>query len=188
MRSGSGPPQAVAYGGTVVPCTWINARHRVEYGAGFHYTFPEGFFSPHILSPVPPKTEKDYGGFHFMAFRKPVQPAVTGFMLWFSGHFSWCLMAHLPSNPVFCCISGNVTVLRTQPHARKYTLFFPSVKAPAAVRVHSAMTFSAKFLNFPDISKKIFHRDLSSYSRTLRRDFLQPHSKTVYRSALFAHF
>ncbi|HAM7740078.1 TPA: hypothetical protein ICB17_004605 [Escherichia coli] len=91
-----------------------------------------------------------------MAFRKPVQPAVTGFMLWFSGHFPWCLMAHLPSNPVFCCISGNVTVLRTQPHARKYTLFFPSVKAPAAVRVHSAMTFPAKFLNFPDISKKFF--------------------------------
>lgn len=91
-----------------------------------------------------------------MAFRKPVQPAITGVMLWFSGHFSWCLMAHLPSNPVFCCISGNVTVLRTQPHARKYTLFFPSVKAPAPVRVHSAMTFPAKFLNFPDISKKFF--------------------------------
>lgn len=120
-----------------------------------------------------------------MAFRKPVQPAVTGFMLWFSGHFPWCLMAHLPSNPVFCCISGNVTVLRTQPHARKYTLFFPSVKAPAAVRVHSAMTFPAKFLNFPDISKKIFHRDLSSYFRTLRGDFLQPHSKIVYYPALF---
>lgn len=92
----------------------------------------------------------------FMAFRKPVQPAVTGFMLWFSGHFSWCLMAHLPSNPVFIRVSGNVTVRRTQSHARKYTLFFPSVKVPAAIRVHSAMTFSAKFLNFPDISKKFF--------------------------------
>ncbi len=78
----------------------------------------------------------------FMAFRKPVQPAVTGFMLWFSGHFSWCLMAHLPSNPVFIRVSGNVTVRRTQSHARKYTLFFPSVKVPAAIRVHSAMTYS----------------------------------------------
>ena len=123
-----------------------------------------------------------------MAFRKPVQPAVTGFMLWFSGHFPWCLMAHLPSNPVFCCISGNVTVLRTQPHARKYTLFFPSVKAPAAVRVHSAMTFSAKFLNFPDISKKFFTETYPLISALSGGgDFLQPNSKTVYYSTLFAH-
>lgn len=163
-------------------------------GLNMRYAFIILF--PKASSALPPLSfsdsakfqSKDYGGFVFMAFRKPVQPAVTGFMLWFSGHFSWCLMAHLPSNPVFCCISGNVTVLRTQPHARKYTLFFPSVKAPAAVRVHSAMTFSAKFLNFPDISKKIFHRDLSSYSRTLRGDFSQPHSKTAYYSALFAYF
>lgn len=124
---------------------------------GFIILFPRFTRTPPYSFNEPAKVrEKGYGGFHFMAFRKPVQPAVTGFMLWFSGHFPWCLMAHLPSNPVFCCISGNVTVLRTQPHARKYTLFFPSVKAPAAVRVHSAMTFPAKFLNFPDISKKFF--------------------------------
>ena len=120
---------------------------------------------------------KDYGGFVFMAFRKPVQPAVTGFMLWFSGHFSWCLMAHLPSNPVFIRVSGNVTVRRTQSHARKYTLFFPSVKVPAAIRVHSAMTFSAKFLNFPDISKKFFTETYPLISALCGGDLLQPHSK-----------
>lgn len=155
---------------------------------GFIILFPKASSAPIFFPGSRQRQRKIMGVSSFMAFRKPVQSAVTGFMLWFSGHFPWCLMAHLPSNPVFCCISGNVTVLRTQPHARKYTLFFPSVKAPAAVRVHSAMTFSAKFLNFPDISKKIFHRDLSSYSRTLRGDFSQPHSKTAYCSALFAYF
>ncbi len=123
---------------------------------GFIILFPKASSAPIFFPGSRQRQRKIMGVSSFMAFRKPVQPAVTGFMLWFSGHFSWCLMAHLPSNPVFCCISGNVTVLRTQPHARKYTLFFPSVKAPAAVRVHSAMTFSAKFLNFPDISKKFF--------------------------------
>ena len=51
MRSGSGPPQAVAYGGTVVPCVWVNARHRVEYGAGFHYTFPTVYPNAPIFFP-----------------------------------------------------------------------------------------------------------------------------------------
>lgn len=164
--------------------TGLNMRY------AFIILFPKASSAPPPLSfsDSAKFQSKDYGGFVFMAFRKPVQPAVTGFMLWFSGHFSWCLMAHLPSNPVFCCISGNVTVLRTQPHARKYTLFFPSVKAPAAVRVHSAMTFSAKFLNFPDISKKFFTETYPLIPALSGGIFLQPHSKTVYRSALFAHF
>lgn len=123
---------------------------------------------------------KDYGGFHFMAFRKPVQPAVTGFMLWFSGHFPWCLMAHLPSNPVFISVSGNVTIRRTQSHARKYTLFFPSVKAPVPVRVHSAMTFPARFLNFPDISKKFFTETYPLIHLPFGGIFLQSHNKTIY--------
>lgn len=68
MRSGSGPPQAVAYGGTVVACVWINAHHRVEYKGEYHVYFsPRVFPAPPIISEAPPRCLKRLWGVCFMA-------------------------------------------------------------------------------------------------------------------------
>lgn len=68
MRSGSGPPQAVAYGGTVVACVWINAHHRVESLVRFHYTLPVFCEAPTIFL-RPAKFVERLWGFSFYGFR-----------------------------------------------------------------------------------------------------------------------
>ena len=139
-------------------CAWINARHRVEYGAGFHYTFPHGLPErPHILSTSPPKFERKVMGVFTLwpsenPFSLPLPASCCGFpaispgALWCTCHQIRCSAASPETLP--SCGRSHMP--------ENIPCFFRLLKPPAAVRVHSAMTFSAKFLNFPDISKKIF--------------------------------
>lgn len=64
MMYSSDLPQAVAYGGAIMPC--IYTLHRVESLVRFHYTFPVFCETPINLFD-PPRFVKDYGGFPFMA-------------------------------------------------------------------------------------------------------------------------
>ena len=76
MRSGSGPPQAVAYGGHRMPC--VNALQGVESLTRFHIYLSRILWGPHNLLTFRQVRWEDYGGFPFMAFWNFFQPSGTG--------------------------------------------------------------------------------------------------------------
>lgn len=76
MRSGSGPPQAVAYGGNRMPC--VNALRRVESLVRFHIYLSRILWGPHNLLYVPPSSRRRLWGFSFMVFWNFFQPSGPG--------------------------------------------------------------------------------------------------------------
>ena len=76
MRSGSGPPQAVAYGRNRLPC--VNALQRVESLTRFHIYLSRILWGPHYLSLIPPSFEERWWGFSFMVFWNFFQPSGPG--------------------------------------------------------------------------------------------------------------
>ena len=76
MRSGSGPPQAVAYGGNRLPC--VNALQRVESLTRFHIYLSRILWGPHYLSLIPPSFDERWWGFSFMVFWNFFQPSGPG--------------------------------------------------------------------------------------------------------------
>lgn len=76
MRSGSGPPQAVAYGGNRMPC--VNALRRVESLTRFHIYLSRILWGPHYLSVIPPSFDERLWGFSFMVFWNFFQPSGPG--------------------------------------------------------------------------------------------------------------